>query len=245
MGLAMAKDGSLLMADDANGTLYRIAYTGPLATGPAGANVATAVATTAATAAATTVPAAAMLGQAAQGFGGPIALERPETAATAPGALSVSSPAFAGNQAMPPRYSDYADDLSPPLAWTPVAAAKSYALLLDDPAAPTAPYLHWSIFNLPPSVTQLPEGLQKQGRLTAPENVLQGKNSRGSLGYTGPRPPVGDPPHPYNFQVFALDTMLNVDPRASRDELLKAMSGHVIAKGRIVGVYQQGQAPMK
>ena len=78
-----------------------------------------------------------------------------------------------------------------------------------------------------------------------PEGVLQGRTSRGSVGYFGPRPPVGDPPHRYHFQVFALDTLLDVPPGAERDTLLAAMAGHVLAAGEAVGVYQQTAAPLK
>ena len=89
----------------------------------------------------------------------------------------------------------------------------------------------------------MPEGLQDHPRLTAPEGMLQGLNSRGSMGYFGPRPPVGDPPHHYHFQVFALDTRLEVPPGAERDAVLEAMKGHVLAAGELVGTYQQSVEP--
>lgn len=82
-------------------------------------------------------------------------------------------------------------------------------------------------------------------RLTEPEGVLQGATSRGSVGYYGPRPPVGDPPHHYHFQVMALDTVLDIAPGSDRDAVLKAAKGHVIAKGEVVGTYRQTVAPPK
>lgn len=78
-----------------------------------------------------------------------------------------------------------------------------------------------------------------------PEGVLQGANSRGSVGWTGPRPPVGDAPHRYHVQVLALDAILDVLPGSDRDTVLAAARGKVIGKATIVGTYQQTVAPLK
>jgi Raf kinase inhibitor-like YbhB/YbcL family protein len=231
VGLAVAADGSLLMADDANGVLYRVAY--------AGANGATTR---------LRAPATAMLEQASQGVGVPIAIQRSET--SAPGRLAVRSPSFdRDNSRIPRRHSEYYDGKSPRLAWSAVRNARSYVVIMEDPdARPITPFVHWVIWNIPAKLTHLPEGLQEQERLTDPlafDGVLQGRTSRGTPGYLGPRPPVGDPPHHYHFQVFALDTLLDVPPGAERDEVLAAMAGHVLAAGQLVGEYQQLQAPLK
>ncbi len=226
VGLATLPDGALLMADDANGVLYRIAYTGPAKGGAATAST----------------PADPMKMQAAKGSGMPLAMDRPETQAA--GTLQVTSNAFTDGGKLPVTASAYADDVSPQLSWSAVPNARSYVLLMEDPdAKPVSPFVHWVAWNIPQS--GLPEGTSKGLRLTQPEGVLQGDNSRGSSGYFGPRPPVGDPPHHYHFQVFALDTVLDVRPGADRDQVLKAMSGHVLAKGRIVGLYQHTQQPLK
>ena len=117
---------------------------------------------------------------------------------------------------------------------------------MEDPdAKPITPFVHWVAWNIPGSTTALPEGLQEQARLTEPPGLLQGVTSRGSVGYFGPRPPVGDPPHHYHFQLFALDTELSIPPGSDRDTLLKAMEGHVLSKGELVGTYQQTVAPPK
>nr|WP_145547078.1 YbhB/YbcL family Raf kinase inhibitor-like protein [Variovorax boronicumulans] len=227
VGLAMARDGALLMADDANGVVYRIAYTGQGGGGSAGAP-----------------PAEAMRAQAMRGSGVPLALEREETRTT--GSLQVASASIAPQGAIPLRHSEYADGVSPQLRWDAVPGAKSYALVMEDPdARPVTPFVHWLAWNIPAGTTQLPEGLQEQLRLTAPDGVLQGKGTRGSPGYYGPRPPVMDPPHRYHFQVFALDRMLDLPPGADRDALLAAMRGHVLAKGVLVGTFQQQAAPPK
>ncbi|RCW65230.1 YbhB/YbcL family Raf kinase inhibitor-like protein [Pseudorhodoferax soli] len=227
VGLAMARDGALLMADDANGVVYRIAYTGQGAGGSAGAP-----------------PAEPMRAQAMRGSGVPLAMEREETRAA--GTLQVGSASIAPQGTIPLRHSEYADGVSPQLRWTPVAGAKSYALIMEDPdARPVTPFVHWLAWNIPAGVTQLPEGLQEQLRLTEPEGVLQGTTTRGAPGYYGPKPPVMDPPHRYHFQVFALDRTLELPPAADRDQLLAAMRGHVLAKGVLVGSFQQLTAPLK
>jgi len=229
VGLAFAKDGSMLMADDGNGVIYRIAYTGN-GSAPAGA--------------AATPPAGPMKEQANKGNGVPLANKRPETQTS--GALSVSSPSFKQDGMLDQRYSEYADGVSPALSWKAMPNAKSYAIVMEDPdAKPVTPFVHWLAWNIPGAVTSLPEGVQEQPRLTDPDGVLQGRNTRGSLGYYGPKPPVGEAAHHYHFQVYALDAMLDVPFGADRDTLLKAMQGHVIGKGEIVGRYAQKQKPQK
>lgn len=231
VGLVLAKDGALLMADDANGVIYRVAYNGAAAK-PTSAMPAT--------------PAGPMEQQAARGTRVPLAMARPETQAAAPGKLAVTAPAFSQNGTMPLKFTEYADGVSPAMSWSAVPNAKSYALIMEDPdAKPALPFVHWVAWNIPAEVTRLPEGVQEQPRLTEPDGVLQGRNTRGSTGYYGPRPPVGEPAHHYHFQVFALDAKLDVPFGAERDQVLAAMQGHVLAKGELVGKYMQAQKPPK
>lgn len=227
VGMAVAKDGALLVGDDVNGVIYRLASRdGKGAMKPI------------------SPPARAMQAQAAKGIGVPIAMQRGETAAK--GELAVESPSFPANGPIPAKHSEYKDGLSPALSWTAVPGAKSYAIVMEDPdAKPITPFVHWVAWNIPADVTSLPEGLQEQMRLTEPDGTMQGRTSRGSVGYYGPRPPVGDPPHHYHFQILALDTMLDLPPGADRDQLLAAAKGHVIAKGERVGTYGQTDAPLK
>jgi Raf kinase inhibitor-like YbhB/YbcL family protein len=223
VGLAVAKDGSLLMADDANGVIYRIAYTGDNGSKDV-----------------LKAPPTVMLAQANEGVGVPLAIQR--VGAGSP--LTAGSPSAKGRIAR--RHSEYYDGVAPRVYWSRVKGARSYALIMEDPdAKPITPFVHWVVWNIPANYTHLPEGLQEQERLTDPPGVLQGRTSRGTVGYLGPRPPVGDPPHHYHFQVFALDTMLDVPFGAERDDVLKAMSGHVLAEGEFVGTYQQLVAPLK
>ncbi len=227
VGLALAKDGALLMADDANGVIYHIAYAG------AGGNK-------------NAAPLEPPAGKAetARDTSVPLANAREETHTR--GALLVSSSAFEADKTIPDKHSEYYDGVSPDLAWSSVGDAKSYVIIMEDPdARPITPFVHWIAWNIPPRVVHLQEGLQEQARLTEPEGLLQGRTSRGSVGYFGPRPPVNDPPHHYHFQVLALDTMLDVPAGSDRDTVLKAMKGHVLAKGELVGVFQQKVAPLK
>ena len=227
VGLAVAKDGALLMADDANGVIYRIAGSGRSDT-------------------AATAPADEMKRQAARGVGVELANAREETKARTDQVIKVTSSFFSSGDRMPKQVSEYYDGLSPALSWTAVEGAASYVLIVEDPdSKPITPFVHWVAWNIPSAVTKLPQGLQEQLRLTEPEGIFQGATSRGSPGYYGPRPPVGDPDHHYHFQIFALDKVLDLPPGAKRDDVLQAAKGHVLAKGELVGTYRQSDPPLK
>lgn len=147
--------------------------------------------------------------------------------------IDVRSPDIAPQGVIPATHTAYGDNRSPALAWTPVAGARSYALLVEDPDAPGArPFVHWLAWNIPPDVHALPAHLSP--RTTAVPGLRQGRNDRGDSGWFGPRPPAGDPPHRYHFQVFALDRMLALDAGATHEAVLAAMDGHVLAKGELV-----------
>nr|WP_258010192.1 YbhB/YbcL family Raf kinase inhibitor-like protein [Stenotrophomonas maltophilia] len=182
------------------------------------------------------------MAQVNQGSGVPLAKDRIGKAAT----FEFRSPSFSSGQALPPRFSAYHDDASPALSWSPVPGAKSYALIMEDPdAANVKPFVHWVAYNIPATTQSLPEGLPVDPRLLKPEGMLQGVNSRGSVGYFGPKPPVGDRPHHYHFQLLALDTVLDMKAGATRDEVLKAAKGHILGVSETVGTYQQVEAPLK
>lgn len=173
-----------------------------------------------------------------------LAMARPEAAG--PGSLRVTSPSLRDGAPIPPTFSAYAQDISPALAWSKApAGTRSFVVLMEDPgAAEPKPFVHWVAYNLPSDATVLPEGVATMPRLESPlEGMLQGRNSRGSIGYYGPRPPIGDKPHRYHFQVFALKEKLDLPPAAEREEVLAAMLGHVLARGELVGSYQQVRAP--
>lgn len=224
-GVAVMRDGSVLLSDDANGVLYRITYDG--ATGQA---------------APYRPPAGPMLRQAAVGSGVPLALKRPETRGRRAAPLVVSAAAFRANGAIPREHSEYGLGISPALGWTAVPGARSYAIVMEDPdAAEPKPVVHWVAWNVLAGTTRLPAGLQERDRLTGGplEGIMQGATSRGSVGWYGPRPPKGDRPHRYRFQLLALDRMLDLPLGATRDQVLAAVQGHVLATGELVGTYAE------
>jgi Raf kinase inhibitor-like YbhB/YbcL family protein len=182
--------------------------------------------------------AVACLTAAAQSDG---ALARELAPASSGSTLDVRSSAFQPGQPIPRAYSQDGEGLSPALEWAAgPAGTRSFALLMEDPDAKAPkPYVHWSLYNLPPDTTRLHEMIPTLPQLPALKRARQGRNSRGTIGYVGPRPPHGDPPHHYHFQVFALDTMLSLDPGADRQALLAAIKGHVLASGEVIGTFQR------
>jgi len=151
-------------------------------------------------------------------------------------AMRLTSSAIGADGRIAARQSAYGRNLSPPLAWTRVAGARSYAVILEDPDAPGAhPFVHWLIWNIPGAATSLPEGLPTSVRLPAPAGAVQGANEAGGTGYFGPKPPSGV--HHYRFLIFALDSALGLAPGAGRDALSTAMNGHVIAQGELAGTF--------
>ena len=162
---------------------------------------------------------------------GPLAYERSETQTAAK--LTLTSDAFQPGAAIPVHFSAYGEDVSPPLAWTGApAGTRSFVLLVEDPDATSAkPYVHWMAWNIAGERTNLPEAVAE----SAPD-IVQGRNNHGDNAWFGPRP-RGSSAHHYWFQLFALDTALTLPMTASRNDVLKAMDGHVIAAGQLVGMF--------
>ena len=153
--------------------------------------------------------------------------------------IEMVSDGLGADGAMDRRHSAYADNLSPPLRWTPVEGARAYALVLEDPDAPMErPFVHWLVWNLPADGTSLPEGLPDDARLASPRGALQGANDARAIGYFGPRPPKGHGVHHYHFQMFALDGPLNLPAGADLRQLTEALRGHVLADGELVGTFE-------
>jgi Raf kinase inhibitor-like YbhB/YbcL family protein len=156
--------------------------------------------------------------------------------------VKVTSTAFTQGQAIPETYSDYGRHLSPPLEWSGYPDdTRAFAVIVEDPDAKAMapePYVHWVLYNLPAGTHALPASVPATPQLQELGNALQGKTTRGSVGYFGPRPPGGDPPHHYHFQVFALDAPLPLAPGADKDAVVAAMEGHVLAVGDLVGTFR-------
>lgn len=155
--------------------------------------------------------------------------------------LTVSSSAFKDGQPIPEEYTAYGKGKSIPVSWSKLpSGTRSIAIVLDDPDAKTpSPFVHWVIYDIPAGTKGLDAGLPTTPRLSSPKGALQGRNSMKSIGYFGPRPPKGDPPHHYHIKVYAVDQELKVEPGADEGTLLKAMSGHVLGQGQLTGTVQK------
>jgi len=152
--------------------------------------------------------------------------------------LKVSS-VFGENEFIPSKYTCEGIDVSPPLRLEGLSdKAVSIVIIVDDPDAPIGTFTHWVAWNIPPA-EEIPEGIPKEKVVETPIKVIQGRNDFGRIGYNGPCPPRGHGVHHYHFKVYVLDTTLDLKPGASKRELEKAMEGHVIQFGELVGLYER------
>lgn len=155
-------------------------------------------------------------------------------------ALTISSPAFYHNEEIPAEFTCDGLDVSPPLEWKGVPKeAKSLVLIVDDPdapdpAAPKMTWVHWVIYNLPPTTTSFDQGINSDD---LPPGTLEGQNNWHQKGYGGPCPPIGR--HRYFFKLFALDTVLDALPDPSAPNIARAMEGHILDQAELVGLYQR------
>ena len=224
-GLAVGKDGELFVSDDSNGIVYRISH------------------------------------EQASDQTASIDSQPPKTVAEPPAsdvAMKLAKPAtdtriavkapFGNDSPMPLESVADGDNASPKLDWSGAPqGTQSFVVIADDPdAKQPKPFVHWLVYDIPASVTSLREGLPTEPLLPDPKGVKQGTNSAGATGYLGPKPPVEDPAHHYHFQVFALDVpALGLDPAATREQVLAAMQGHVLAAGNLIGTHKRGEAVAK
>jgi len=148
----------------------------------------------------------------------------------------LTSPAFENGKNVPNEFTCDGTDCSPPLIWTdPPPETETFALIVDDPDAPSGTWVHWVLYNLPATDRGLSEGAGKDCKL--PNGARQGRNDFGELGYNGPCPPPGAP-HRYFFKVYALDCKLKLKLGVTKGELERAMKRHVLAKAELVGRFQ-------
>lgn len=145
--------------------------------------------------------------------------------------MQLTSSAFEAGGRIPGKYTCDGEDKSPPLTISGVpGGTKSLVLVMDDPDAPAGTWDHWVVFNIPPSVTDIPEGQEPAG--------VHGKGTSGNLEYHGPCPP--DREHRYFFKLYALDTQLDLREGASKQDVEQAMAGHVIEQAEFMGRYERG-----
>ena len=150
--------------------------------------------------------------------------------------MELTSSAFRQAEPVPSRYTCDGDDLSPPLQWTGAPpGAQSFALIADDPDAPRGTWVHWVVYNLPPSMQQLPEAVPSDAQWA--DGTRQGRTDFGRTGYGGPCPPSGT--HRYVFTLYALDAMLSLAPGATAQQLEAAMQGRILAHAQFMGTYRR------
>jgi Raf kinase inhibitor-like YbhB/YbcL family protein len=161
--------------------------------------------------------------------------------------IALRSPAFDEGGAIPKAFTCDGSDRSPPLEWSGVPeSARSLVLICDDPDAPLGTWSHWVVFNLAPQVSGLKEGVPAEETIAAavPQGgddklpqARQGTNDFGKVGYGGPCPPGGT--HRYYFRLYALDIQLDLGSSATRSQVLRAIEGHILAEGRLMGKYKR------
>ena len=150
--------------------------------------------------------------------------------------IKLTSTAFEEGGMIPEKYTCDGPDISPAMKWSGVPeTAQSVAIIMDDPDAPVGTWVHWVLYNLPPTIDNLPGNLPALERLANGER--QGMSDFKRLGYGGPCPPGGT--HRYFFKIYALDTMLPLEGKVTKAQVEKAMEGHIVAQGQLMGRYKR------
>ncbi len=161
-------------------------------------------------------------------------------AASAPAAHSrfrLVTSAFGDGQFVPSKYTCSGIDVSPELRWLdPPAGTASFVLIMYDPDAPGGTFIHWLAYNLPATTRNLAQGVPQGNRIEG--GGLQGTSGFGKVGYGGPCPPPGDAHH-YHIALYAVDSFLKLDAGATREQVERAMKGHILGKAELVGLYRR------
>lgn len=152
--------------------------------------------------------------------------------------MFITSPDFESDEPIAKVFTCDGENKNPSLEILDVPdEAQSLALILDDPDAPSGTFLHWMIWNIPPTTALIPEVFQ------AEPPVVEGKNGRGKPGYTGPCPPPETGLHHYHFKLYALKEKLNLSPDASKEDLEREIEAHQLANAELVGTYTRTPSP--
>jgi Raf kinase inhibitor-like YbhB/YbcL family protein len=151
--------------------------------------------------------------------------------------LALRSPQLDPGGDIPRQFTCDGEDVSLPLAWGAAPAGPaSFCLIAEDPDAPGGTFVHWLLYDLPANSQDLPENVPKRGQL--PNGARQGRNGFGRTGYGGPCPPPGTA-HRYFFRLYALDEKTHLAAGVSREELDRAMKGHILAQADLMGRFQR------
>lgn len=150
--------------------------------------------------------------------------------------LEITSSSFEQGQNIPQKHTCIGNDVSPQIAWNGAPeGVESYAIIADDPDAPMGTWVHWVVYNIPADVNELQENFPKDEKLD--NGIMQGMSDFGKTEYGGPCPPGGT--HRYYFKVYAIDKKLDAEPGLSKKKLLKAMEGHILAEGQLMGKFSK------
>lgn len=145
--------------------------------------------------------------------------------------MKLTSPAFNHNQSIPSKYTCDGEDINPPLNIAKLPdGVKSFALIVDDPDAPSGNWDHWLLWNIEPNITEIPEN-------SIPPTAVQGNNDFKRTDWGGPCPPSGN--HRYFFKIYALDSTLILEEGSSKSELLQAIAGHILDQAELIGLYSR------
>lgn len=148
--------------------------------------------------------------------------------------MHLVSPAFFIGGTIPYQYTCDGDEISPPLSWDePPEGTSTFALIVEDTDAPQGSFTHWLVYDMPPNLRHLPEGVPNLPKL--PNGGVQGKNDYGHFGYGGACPPDGT--HRYFFKLYALDQILGLEAGASKAQVEAAMEGHILDAAQLMGRY--------
>ena len=151
-------------------------------------------------------------------------------------AITITSSAFIDGGIIPKKHTCDGSNISPPLSWSGLPkGARSIALICDDPDAPAGTWVHWVLFNIPVTVRELPRDIPAEKTLDS--GAQHGINDFRKYGYGGPCPPSGT--HRYYFKIYALNSRLALQPGITKAELIKAMAGHILSEGRLMGTYKR------
>ena len=149
--------------------------------------------------------------------------------------MKIESSAFNNEEMIPSKFTCDGENILPHLFWNDFPKeTKTFALIVDDPDAPGGTFVHWVVYNIPPNVTNFPEGTTSSN---LPSGSKQATNHFGDDNYGGPCPPSGI--HRYYFKLYALDSEVNLKTGGGKRDLLKAMEGHILAEAQLMGKYER------
>jgi Raf kinase inhibitor-like YbhB/YbcL family protein len=150
--------------------------------------------------------------------------------------MKLTSSSFNNDGMIPAKYTCDAENVSPQLAWSDIpAGTQTFALICDDPDAPAGDWVHWVVFNVPNTVTELPENTPQNHTLG--NGAVQGLNDFKKIGYDGPCPPGGT--HRYFFKLYALDMIMTYEAEVTKSALLKGIEGHKLGEATLIGKYKR------